>query len=245
MNPTRFLARPMLAGVFVASGIDVLRNPEPRVAKAETVAPKLAEKVGLPQDTELLVKINAATHVVAGTLLALGKLRRLSALALLGSMVPTTYAGHRFWEIDEPRQKSEQQVHFLKNLAIAGGLLLEVVDTQGKPSLGWRSERALRRAAQAAAASGVVAGGAARATKGAAALKAADAARGAAGRVTRDLGESAAKAKVLKDVAGKVADSAKAVDGARAKELAASARDLAGKAGKAKVLTAAVGRVTP
>lgn len=188
----------MLAGVFIASGIDVLRNPEPRVAMAEPVAPKVAAKVGLPQDTELLVRVNAATHVVAGALLAMGKFRRLAALALLGSMVPTTYAGHRFWDADDPKEKGAQQVHFLKNLAIAGGLLLEVVDTEGRPSLGWRSQRAVRRAAQAAAASGVVAGGAAKAAKGAAAVKAADAARTAAtSRATRDLAGTAAKAKVL------------------------------------------------
>jgi uncharacterized membrane protein YphA (DoxX/SURF4 family) len=153
----------MLASVFVVSGMDVLRNPGPRVAKAESVAPRLAAKVGLPQDAELLVKVNAATHVLAGALLAMGKLRRLSALALLGSLVPTTYAGHAFWEIDDPKERSAQQIQFLKNLAIAGGLILEVVDTEGRPSLGWRSRQATHRASQAAAIGGVVARGAAKA----------------------------------------------------------------------------------
>lgn len=123
MSPTRFLARPMLAAVFVTSGIDVLRNPAPRVARAEPVAPQLAARIGLPQDTEMLVKVNAATHVVAGSLLAMGKFRRLSALTLMASLVPTTYAGHRFWEIDDAQDRSQQQAHFLKNLAVMLSLI--------------------------------------------------------------------------------------------------------------------------
>lgn len=191
MSPTRSLARPMLAALFVTSGIDVLRNPGPRVEKAEEVASQLAAKAGLPQNTEMLVRVNAATHVVAGTLLAMGRLRRISALALMASLIPTTYAGHRFWEVEDPRERAQQQSHFLKNLAVMGGLLLEAVDAEGRPSLGWRSQRATRRAVAATVARGPAA---ATSAAGAAATKVAGAARGvAASHLVRDATEATAK----------------------------------------------------
>ena len=145
MSLTRRLARPMLASVFVASGVDTLRNPEPRAAMAEPVASKAASRLPLPEDTTQLVQINAGVQVGAGILLAIGRLPRVAAVALAGSIVPTTLAGHRFWEEEEPAAKSKQQVQFLKNVGLLGGLILAAVDTGGAPSLGWRAKRALKR----------------------------------------------------------------------------------------------------
>jgi uncharacterized membrane protein YphA (DoxX/SURF4 family) len=122
----RFIARPMLAGVFVYGGLDAFRNPESKAPKAEAVAPKLAGPLGLPTDTVQLVRINGATQVVAGTTLALGLFPRLSALVLAGSLVPTTAAGHRFWEEDDPKTQAQQTIQFLKNLGVLGGLLLVI-----------------------------------------------------------------------------------------------------------------------
>ncbi len=139
----------MLAAIFVTSGIDTLRNPKPRVDMAEPVAPKLAQALPVSSDTEGLVKANAVVQVVAGSLFTLGKLRRLAAAALAASLVPTTIAGHRFWEEQDPARRSQQQVHFFKNMGLLGGLLLAMVDTGGAPSLGWRARRAARKARQA------------------------------------------------------------------------------------------------
>jgi len=147
MSLSRRLARPMLSAVFVIEGIDTLRNPGPRVKVSEDVAPRVAATVGLPTNPELLVKINAGVQVGAGMLLGIGKFRRLSALALVASMVPTTAVGHRFWQSDDPEERHQQQIHLLKNVGILGGLILELVDTEGAPSLGWRARRATRHAA--------------------------------------------------------------------------------------------------
>ena len=148
---TRRIARPLMAGIFITGGIDVLRNPGPRVERAEPVTSSLAETLPLPDDTETLVRLNAAVHIVAGAMLALGKLPRLSAAALAVSLVPTTAAGHRFWEEESPQAKAMQRAHFLKNLAILGGLIIAATDTEGAPSLGWRARRAAKRAAEMAA----------------------------------------------------------------------------------------------
>lgn len=126
--------------MFIAGGWDAVRNPGSKVKKAEPVALPIAEQVPfLPQDAERLVQLNGAVMMGAGTLLALGKFRRLAALALIGSILPTTYAGHRFWEEEDEATRAQQRVHFLKNLGLLGGLILAAFDTEGAPSLAWRA----------------------------------------------------------------------------------------------------------
>lgn len=146
MALTRRLARPLLAAPFVLGGIETLRNPGPRAAQAEDVGPKVAAPLGLPTDPEQLVKINAAVQIVGGLLLALGRFRRLAALALAASLVPTTQAGHAFWKATDPAEKKRQATQFSKNLGLLGGLIIEAMDTEGAPSLGWRARRAARKA---------------------------------------------------------------------------------------------------
>src|SRR5580698_9534601 len=103
MALSRRLARPLLASIFVVGGWDAFRNPAGKAKKAGVVTGPLVENAGVEGlDTETLVRINGAVQVGAGALLALGKWRRLAALALIGSIIPTTYAGHRFWEETDP-----------------------------------------------------------------------------------------------------------------------------------------------
>ncbi|WP_369140765.1 DoxX family protein [Modestobacter versicolor] len=155
----RRIARPMLAGTFVYGGIQTLRNPQSRVPGAAPIVEQLTEladkqlPIEVPRDVEQWVKINAGVHVGAGALLALGKFPRFSALALATSLVPTTFAGHRFWEHDDPKEKFGQTSNFLKNTSMLGGLLLAAVDTEGKPSVGWRAKKTAGAAAAAAEAS--------------------------------------------------------------------------------------------
>ena len=135
----RRIARPMLATIFVAGGVDQLRDP---VHQAELAEP-LVSRTGL--DTTTVVRADGAVKVVAGIALAFGRAPRLSALALAAGLVPTTAATHRFWEVDDPDQRAAEQVQFTKNVGLLGGLLLASVDTEGKPSLGWRARRAADR----------------------------------------------------------------------------------------------------
>ena len=150
MTLVRRLARPLLSSIFIAGGVDSLRSPGPKVASAQDVAPPIAAHIpGLPaDDTEQLIRINTAVQVGAGALLALGKFPRLSALALAATLVPTTAAGHRFWEETDPATRSAQQIHFLKNVSLLGGLLIAAVDLEGRPGLAYRASSARRTAAR-------------------------------------------------------------------------------------------------
>jgi putative oxidoreductase len=119
------VARPLLASMFIAGGLDSLQHPESKVKAAARVTGPLSERVpALPDDTATVVRINGAVQVVAGSLLATGILSRLSAFVLAGSLLPTTLAGHPFWEELDEGTRTQQRVHFLKNLGLLGGLVL-------------------------------------------------------------------------------------------------------------------------
>lgn len=149
MTVTRVLARPLLAGMFVYGGIDALRHPEAKVLAAEDVAAPIAEALGLPTDPVTLIRINGGVQVAGGLLLAAGKVPRVASLLLAASLVPTTYAGHRFWNEPDEAERARQRVQFLKNMSMLGGLMLAAVDTDGRPSMAWRARRMVRTALQA------------------------------------------------------------------------------------------------
>ncbi len=144
MTVVRRLARPLLASMFIVGGFDAVRNPKSKVGAAEDVAPAIAAHLPyLPEDPEQLVRINGAVQLGASALLALGRFPRLSSTLLAGSVIPTTLAGHRFWEIkDDPTKRAQQRIHFFKNLGLLGGLMLAAVDTEGRPGLAWRAQHA-------------------------------------------------------------------------------------------------------
>jgi putative oxidoreductase len=145
MTVLRALARPMLASIFIIQGYNTLREPERVALAAEPVVRRLAERVpAVPAKTEQAVRINGAVQLAAGSLLALGRLPRLSAFAIAGTLIPTTVAGHRFWEAEQDGDRAQQRIQFLKNLAMFGGLLIAGADTAGRPSLAWRTRHAAR-----------------------------------------------------------------------------------------------------
>jgi uncharacterized membrane protein YphA (DoxX/SURF4 family) len=151
MAISRLFARPMLASMFIVGGLDSVRNAAAKAPAAQPVTdrvvPLLQRAVPqLPTDPATLVRINGATQVVAGLGLATGKAPRLSALVLAATLLPTTAAGHRFWEKSDPQERAAQRVHFFKNVSMLGGLVIASGDTEGQPGLAWRTRRAARDA---------------------------------------------------------------------------------------------------
>jgi uncharacterized membrane protein YphA (DoxX/SURF4 family) len=114
--------------MFVTGGLDALRHPESKESKAAALTGPITETLGLPDETPLLVRVNGGVQVVGGVLLGLGVLTRVAAFALAASLIPTTLAGHRFWEESDPSGRAAQRIHFLKNTAMLGGLVLVTTD---------------------------------------------------------------------------------------------------------------------
>lgn len=152
MTVSRLLARPMLASIFVVGGVNALRNAPALAAKAQPVTDKLVPQVKkatglpIPEDPTTLVRLNAAAQLAAGAALATGRAPRLSAAVLAASLLPTTAAGHRFWQADDPQAKSQQQLNFFKNVSLLGGLVIAAGDTDGRPGVAWRARRVAKDA---------------------------------------------------------------------------------------------------
>ena len=149
MSALRWLARPAMAGLYVSDGLDAIRHPKERAEQGEPALAPLARRLGLPDEPLTLVRVEGAVHLVAGTMLAFGRWPRLAAAALLGTTVPAALAA-RGREVSEPSARAERRTELLRNLSLAGGLLLAVADTGGRPSWSWWSRRAAQRAAVAA-----------------------------------------------------------------------------------------------
>jgi len=139
----------MLASIFVVGGVNALKNTQGHVPAARKVTDKVvplaqekAPGVPIPTDPATLVRVNAAAQIAAGLALATGRAPRLSSTLLAASLVPTTVAGHAFWNETDPQARKQQTVQFAKNASVLGGLLLAAVDTEGRPGVAWRARRA-------------------------------------------------------------------------------------------------------
>ena len=151
MSLLRAIPRTMLASYFVAAGIKAVRDPDSLVPAAEPLVDRVVplvkdyapEQVAgyVPENAVTLVRLNGIAQVVGGGALATGKGRRLGALLLAGSLIPSTIAKHPFWTVQDPEARAQERTHFLKNVSLLGGVLLAAQDTEGKPSLAWRAQR--------------------------------------------------------------------------------------------------------
>jgi uncharacterized membrane protein YphA (DoxX/SURF4 family) len=164
----RRIARPMLSAVFISRGVDALRSPKPAADAARPTLEglsKLPDPVGtnVPSDAEKVARINAAVQIGGGLLLASGKLPRVASAALALSVVPGSLGGHAFWSESDPQRKADERRAFLTDISLIGGLIIAAVDTEGKPSIGWRGRRAAHKVSDAVTAAlpvGAATGGA-------------------------------------------------------------------------------------
>jgi uncharacterized membrane protein YphA (DoxX/SURF4 family) len=114
MALVRSLGRAAVGASFVTLGWDPFLEPGPRTVKAAALGVRRPE---------LAVTLHGAGMVVAGVALATGVAPRLSAAVLAVLLVPTTLAGHPFWNETDPKARAQQRIHFFKNLCMLGGAL--------------------------------------------------------------------------------------------------------------------------
>ena len=119
------VGRILLAIIFLMSGISKIFNWDGTAGYMASV--------GMPMVTLFL--IGAIVLEVGGSLsVILGFKARWGALALMVFTIPTTLIFHAYWAVD-PEQMQIQQIMFMKNLAMAGGLLLIMANGSGPLSL--------------------------------------------------------------------------------------------------------------
>ena len=150
----RRIARPMLSAAFISRGVESLRSPKPAADAARPTLEglsKLPDPLGtnVPSSAETVARITAAVQIGGGLLLATGRLPRLASAALAASVVPGSLGGHMFWNQSDPGRKADERRAFLTDVSLIGGLIIAAVDTEGKPSLGWRGRRAAHKVSEA------------------------------------------------------------------------------------------------
>jgi putative oxidoreductase len=119
------VARILLALMFVLSGVSKLTGLE---GTAGYIA-----SVGLPA-AQLLAAGAGVLEVVAGVMLIVGWQARWAALALAVFTVLATVLFHNYWAMPKDQQFM-QQLMFMKNLAVTGGLLFVFAFGAGTLSL--------------------------------------------------------------------------------------------------------------
>ena len=97
-------------------------------------------KLGFPAP-EAMVWLSIIVHIAGGILLIAGWKTQWASWLLLALVVIATAMAHRFWQFDAT-QYGNQLNHFLKNLAIIGGLLYFVSFGAGAMSVDGRKRSA-------------------------------------------------------------------------------------------------------
>jgi putative oxidoreductase len=126
------VARILLALMFVLAGIGKLTG-------LEGTAGYIASK-GLPAPM-LLAAAAGALELGAGVLLIVGWQARWAALALATFTLVASFIFHNYWAMPEAQQMT-QQLMFLKNIAVVGGLLFVFAFGAGALSLDARRHAA-------------------------------------------------------------------------------------------------------
>jgi putative oxidoreductase len=93
-------------------------------------------KLGFPMP-DVMVWVAIAIELGGGILLVLGWKTRWAAWLLALFTLIAAFAAHRFWEVD-PAQYANQMNHFLKNLAIIGGMMFVAAAGPGALSVDGR-----------------------------------------------------------------------------------------------------------
>lgn len=119
--------RLLMSAIFLVSGFGKLAAP------AATLA--MIEAAGLPVP-RVAFAAAAGVEVVGGLLLVAGYRARIVALVLAGFAIATALTFHTAFA------DQNQTIHFLKNLAMAGGLLQVAAFGAGRFSLDDRQGRA-------------------------------------------------------------------------------------------------------
>jgi putative oxidoreductase len=124
-TPFVFVARLLMALMFVLAGFS-------KFAGLSGTAGYIASQ-GLPMPMVLAVA-TATLEVVGGLAIVIGFQARYAALALALFTVLASFLFHNFWAAPADQQMV-QQLMFMKNLSVAGGLLLLFALGAGPASL--------------------------------------------------------------------------------------------------------------
>jgi len=119
------VGRILISVIFLLSGIMKLANFSGSVA--------FAASKGLPLANVMLAGA-LAVEILGALCLIAGFQTRIAALIMFLYLIPTTLIFQNFW-VMQGAMRGDMQIHFLKNLAIMGGLLMVAAYGPGRLSV--------------------------------------------------------------------------------------------------------------
>ena len=122
---TALIGRALLASLFIWSGWGKLSG---FAGAAGYIASK-----GLPMP-QVLAALAIAIELGGGILLLIGLKARWIALAFVGFLIIITPIFHNFWDVPDAQVRM-QQINFMKNVAILGGMLMIAAFGPGRVSV--------------------------------------------------------------------------------------------------------------
>jgi putative oxidoreductase len=114
MKAAFLLGRIVFGGFFLYSGINHFQQ---RKMMAQYASGK---KVPMP---DVAVTASGALLVAGGTSILLGVKPKWGTLAIMTFLAGVTPAIHDFWNAQDPNQRQNDQINFMKNLALLGGTI--------------------------------------------------------------------------------------------------------------------------
>lgn len=108
------LGRAVFGGFFVYNAVNHFRN-------SEQLSGYVASK-GV-QAPDIAVLGSGAMLGLGGLSVLLGYKPRLGLAVLIAFLVPASLQMHGFWEVDDPQQKMNEMINFMKNMALVGAAL--------------------------------------------------------------------------------------------------------------------------
>ncbi len=115
MDVVALIGRILFAAIFLASSYG-------HFTQAEAMAGYAGSK-GVPQP-KLAVFAGGAVMLIGVLLIVLGIWADLGALLLVVFLLPTAFLMHAFWRETDGQAQQQEQVHFMKDVSLAGASLL-------------------------------------------------------------------------------------------------------------------------
>jgi len=129
---TSLAGRILVSTVFLFSGLI-------KVAAYSTMV-GYAHAKGLPM-ASVGIAIAAAVEILGGLAILTGFQTRVASWIMFLYLIPTTLVFHNFWTM-QGMERMDNQIHFLKNAAIMGGLL--ILAANGPGSMSFDASRAAK-----------------------------------------------------------------------------------------------------
>jgi uncharacterized membrane protein YphA (DoxX/SURF4 family) len=114
MKAAFLLGRLMFGGFFISAGINHFRQ------RKETAQYAGAKHVLFP---EIAVPATGALLIAGGTSILLGVKPKLGTLAVMAFLASVSPVMHDFWKAEDPNQRQNDRINFMKNLGLLGGAL--------------------------------------------------------------------------------------------------------------------------